>query len=91
MLKLFKNRGEAPYDRAVRLYLEEGAEFSYWEYPWEEWPDMFCNLVTPEKALGHCPRCGSSQQLGSRDSFPETYRCGHCGFNGPHPLYGQDP
>ena len=80
-------RGRDPEYQAHLRAWQRGGEFPYFLYPREQWPAPFWQLVPPEKALGHCPNCGSFQQIGPREFFPETYHCGACGFSGRHPLY----
>ncbi len=73
-------------ERFQELAKKLGKNFPHWNYDRVHWPLPYYQMVSREEALNHCPDCGSFQQLGPRDRFPETYICG-CGFNGPHPLY----
>ena len=80
-------RGRDPqYEASLRSW-RRGEEFPYHLYPRDMWPAAFWQLVSPEKVYGHCPNCGSYQQIGPANSFPETYHCNACGFSGKHPLY----
>jgi len=77
---------ETELDRDIRAW-KKGGSFPYWLYSWKEWPVPFHMLVSADAVFGHCPDCGSAQQIGSRDEFPETYSCGRCGRSGRHPLW----
>jgi len=80
-------RGHDPvYEAHLRAW-QRGEEFPYHLYSRDMWPAPFWQLVLPEKVLGHCPNCGSSQQMGPVEVFPKTYDCFACGFRGEHPLY----
>ena len=89
MLKRFFGKRETELEAATHLWQEGKEPFPFHNYERHHWPAPFWQLASRDEAVGHCPNCGSYQQMGPRDPFPEIYTCGGCEFNAPHPLYGR--